>query len=105
MNMIWNIDGPACSKDGVLQAQSLSILCVANEIPAATTEPMKYNALKSEVMIGRSLGYASSPIKDEPAMMQKGIPKPKKNRAMMYIAAVFVSDQYFTEIDSATYLR
>jgi hypothetical protein len=38
--------------------------------------------------MGRSFGYASSPINDEPAIMQKGIPKPSNSRAAMYIPAV-----------------
>jgi hypothetical protein len=87
MKQIWNIEGPACNRDGILHAQSFWILCVANEMPAATSAPTKYNALNREVMIGRSFGYASSPIKEEPAMMQNGIPNPRNNRATIYIAA------------------
>jgi hypothetical protein len=57
-------------------------------IPAAISEPTNQSALKREVMIGRSFGYASSPINDEPAIMQNGIPKPKRSRAIMYMPAV-----------------
>jgi hypothetical protein len=56
--------------------------------PAATKDPTNQSALKREVMIGRSFGYASSPINDEPAMMQKGMPKPNNKRATTYIPAV-----------------
>lgn len=87
MKMIWNKDGPAWSSEGVLHAQSFLMLWVAKEIPAATRAPMKYRALNSEVMIGRSLGYASSPIKEEPAMIQKGMPNPRNHRATTYMAA------------------
>lgn len=55
------------------------------------SEPTNQSALKREVMIGRSFGYASSPIKDEPAMMQNGMPKPMMNLAPMYMPAMTVS--------------
>ena len=87
MKQIWNIEGPACSRDGILHAQSFLMLCVANDMPAATSAPTKYNALKREVMMGRSFGYASSPINEEPAMIQNGMPNPRNHRAMTYIAA------------------
>lgn len=38
--------------------------------------------------MGRSFGYASSPINDEPAIMQKGMPNPSRNLAAMYMPAV-----------------
>lgn len=44
------------------------------EMAAARIEPMKYEALKRDVKKGRSLGYANSPINDEPEIMQKRIP-------------------------------
>jgi len=50
---------------------------------AATMDPMKYATLNSEVMIGRSLGYASSPMSALPATIQVGMPKPKMTRAAM----------------------
>jgi hypothetical protein len=56
-------------------------------VPAATKDPTNQRALKREVMIGRSFGYASSPINDEPAMIQKGMPKPSRSRATTYMRA------------------
>ncbi len=41
---------------GILHDQSFMIVCVPNVIPAAMMAPMKKQALKSEVRIGRSLG-------------------------------------------------
>jgi len=55
------------------------------------SEPTNHSALKREVIIGRSFGYASSPISDEPAIMQKGMPKPSNSRAMTYMPAWSVS--------------
>jgi hypothetical protein len=58
------------------------------DILAAMREPTNHNALNSEVMIGRSLGYASSPSRDDPAMIQNGIPNPRMDRAAMYMPAI-----------------
>lgn len=41
MKMICNMDGPACSKLGILHAQSESKCCVPKDTPAATREPTK----------------------------------------------------------------
>ena len=47
---------------------------------------MKYEALNRDVMVARSLGYESSPIIADPAIIQKTIPNPRIIREMMYIA-------------------
>jgi len=57
-------------------------------IAAAMIDPIKYDALKSDVIKGRSFGYASSAIKEEPEMMAKRMPTPSSMRAMMYMATV-----------------
>lgn len=44
-----------------------------------------------DVRTGRSLGYPSSPIKDEPETIQVGIPKPRIMRATMYMPTAGVS--------------
>ena len=62
------------------------MVVVLIEMAAAVMEPIKYEALKREVMNGRSFGWASSPIKADPAMMAKRIPNPSSIRAMMYMA-------------------
>jgi hypothetical protein len=50
--------------------------------------PIKYDELKSDVRIARSLGWPSSPIKAAPEMMQKRMPTPRSMRAMIYMATV-----------------
>jgi len=87
MKTIWSSDGPAWSSEGMRQAQSSFRLWVPYDTPAAMSEPTNQSALKREVMMGRSFGYASSPISDEPAMMQKGMPKPRMKRAPTYMPA------------------
>ena len=47
---------------------------------------MNHDALKSEPMRARSLGYDSSPIIDDAATIAKGIPKPSRKRAMTNMA-------------------
>ena len=60
---------------------------VPKQMAAAVIWPTKYDTLKRDVMMGRSLGYDSSPIRDEPETMQMGIPKPRTRRAKMYMPA------------------
>lgn len=69
------------------QLQLFGIEFVPKAIPAAATWPKKYATLKSEVRTGRSLGYPSSPIREEPETIQVGIPKPRTRRAAIYIPA------------------
>ena len=65
---------------------------VPKQMAAAVIWPTKYDTLKRDVMMGRSLGYDSSPINEEPETMQMGIPKPRTRRAKMYMpAGVIVS--------------
>jgi hypothetical protein len=52
------------------------------------SEPTNHSALKRDVMMGRSFGYASSPIREEPAIIQKGMPNPSMKRAPTYMPAV-----------------
>ena len=85
---ICSNEGQIWSSDGILHAQSFGMSLVPKQIAAATICPMKYETLKSEVITGRSLGYASSPINEEPETMQVGIPKPRIMRATMYMPTV-----------------
>ena len=55
-------------------------------MPAATIWPKKNETLNRDVRTGRSLGYASSPIREDPETMQVGIPNPKIILATIYIA-------------------
>lgn len=48
--------------------------------------PMKYEELNRDVITARSLGYESSPIMADAAIIQKTMPNPRIIRAMMYIA-------------------
>lgn len=48
--------------------------------------PIKYEALKRDVIMARSLGWESSPIMADAAIIQKTMPNPRIIRAMMYIA-------------------
>ena len=64
------------------------MLLVPKQIPAATIDPTKYEALNKEVSTGLSLGYPSSPSKADPATMQTGMPNPRMMREMMYMAAL-----------------
>jgi hypothetical protein len=70
-------------------------------IAEATIEPMKYEVLKKEVNIARSLGYPNSPIKEDPEMMQATIPNPSIIRAKMYMPTVDV--RYWYEEQFLTY--
>lgn len=56
------------------QDQLLFISKVPKVTPAAMIAPTNQEQLKREVMIGRSLGCASSPIKELAATIAKGIP-------------------------------
>jgi hypothetical protein len=67
---------------------------------AATICPMKYETLKSEVKTGLSLGYASSPINEEPETMQVGIPKPRIMRATMYMPTVLPTSASSTRVQA-----
>jgi hypothetical protein len=55
-------------------------------IAEAVIAPTKYEALKKEVKVARSLGWPSSPIKEEPEIMHRTIPKPRIILATMYVA-------------------
>lgn len=69
----------------------VTILFVPKQMAAAVIWPTKYDTLKSDVRTGRSLGYASSPIREEADTMHVGMPNPRIRRATMYIPA---ADQY-----------
>ena len=68
------------------QPQLEDICNVPSVTPAATMAPMNQEALKSEPILARSFGYASSPIMEDAATMAKGMPKPSRNRATTNIA-------------------
>jgi hypothetical protein len=58
---------------------------------AAVIDPMKYEELNREVRVSRSFGWPSSPIKDEPEIIQNTIPNPSTIRAKRYIPTKKIS--------------
>jgi hypothetical protein len=59
---------------------------------AAVIDPMKYEELNREVRVSRSFGWPSSPIKDEPEIIQNTIPNPSTIRAKRYIPTENISN-------------
>ena len=54
-------------------------------IADAAIEPKKYEALKNDVRVARSLGWPSSPIREEAETIHITMPKPRTILAKMYI--------------------
>jgi hypothetical protein len=52
---------------------------------AAAIAPTKYEALKKDVRVARSLGWPNSPIKADADTIHMTIPKPRVIRAKMYM--------------------
>jgi hypothetical protein len=85
MKAICKIEGHICRRDGRRQLQSLGMSVVGRLIADAVIAPTKYEALKKDVRVTRSFGWPSSPIKEEPEIIQKTIPNPSSIRANIYI--------------------
>ena len=88
MKINWRALGQTCKMEGILHPQLVGIAKVPRVTPAATMAPMNQDELNRDPIRARSFGYASSPIIDDAATIAKGIPKPKRNRAMTNIATV-----------------
>lgn len=67
------------------------MVTVPKPTPAATIWLIKWDELNSQVRMDRSLEYPSSPISDDPATIQKGIPNASRLRATMYIPSIIVN--------------
>lgn len=65
--------------------------------------PMKYEELNRDVITARSLGYESSPIMADAAIIQKTMPNPRIIRAMMYIATEDLLELCKGTLDRFTY--
>jgi hypothetical protein len=63
------------------------MLNVPSVTPAATIAPTNHEALKSDVITARSLGYDSSPMRVEAATMANGMPRPRIHREMTNMAS------------------
>ena len=87
MNPSWNALGTSCSRLGRRHAHVLFIWNVPYVVPAAAMAPTNHDALKRDVIMGRSLAYASSPMSEEALTMAKGIPKPRTQREARNMSA------------------
>src|ERR1700710_1288738 len=85
IKVIWRSEGHICRREGRRQLQSVFISLVPIAIAAAAIAPRKYEALKKEVKVARSLGWPSSPIRAAELMIHMTMPKPRTILAKMYI--------------------
>lgn len=81
-------EGQIWRSEGRRQAQSVVISEVPIAMVAARIWPIKYEELKRDVRIGRSLGWPSSPMSEDPEMIAKRMPTPRSMRAIIYIATI-----------------
>jgi hypothetical protein len=79
------------------------MLTVPIVMAEAVMAPIKYEELNRDVMEARSLGYESSPIMADPAIIQKTMPNPRSIRAMMYIATKDLLELCKDTLDRFTY--
>jgi hypothetical protein len=85
MKQICSSEGHICRREGRRQLQSVFMSLVAIAIAAAAIAPRKYEALKKDVKVARSLGCPSSPIRAEAETIHMTMPKPRAILAKIYI--------------------
>lgn len=85
MKKICRSEGHICRREGSRQLQSVFMSLVAIAIAEAAIAPRKYEALKKDVKVARSLGCPSSPIRAEALTIHMTMPKPRTILAKMYI--------------------
>jgi hypothetical protein len=83
---ICNNDGHIWRIEGRRQLQLPLISTVPIVIAEAVMAPIKYEELNRDVIMALSLGYESSPIMADAAIIHITMPNPRIIRAMMYIA-------------------
>lgn len=76
MKASWKAVGTNCNALGILHDHVLLIANVPRVLPAAAMPPIIPLEVNSDVKMGRSFGYDSSPMRDEAATIENGIPIP-----------------------------
>jgi hypothetical protein len=83
--VICRRDGHIWSREGRCQLQLFFTSDMEMTIAEAAIVPKKYEALKNDVRVARSLGWPSSPIRAEALTIHMTMPKPRTILAKMYI--------------------
>jgi hypothetical protein len=85
IKVICRRDGHIWSRESRRQLQLFFTSDMGIAIVEAAIAPKKYEALKNDVRVARSLEWPSSPIRADAETMHMTIPKPRTILAKMYI--------------------